>query len=590
MRTLTSSFLPRIIEELRGSNMLQDRLPGDVLTLPYTYYDIKIKPNDIVTAETINYAISLLHNNWLYLISKSVVPSNNIPDKTLATDMIVDVGNGPQWSQQSQFPALSGNTKGYALDDISNICKVDNTINASNSNYVMTTDTNVIMLSGSGTTNIDILINPIYGSNNIIISNNNITHPNNGITFESITDAIITESRELFILDDVHNSIFKFDITGMLTGDEAILYNETPGRLLVDTLGGSGKLSDKTKFSKPIAMATNNNEIYVIDHDSGTKLSVLKVYDNDLNWKGTYSLGSSLSAGPVDLEYSKKTNCLYALCHSTTFSNLSSSTIPELIEISDYTVTNTYSLLSQAVNIESIGAEKHKKLVFSVENDNMFYVLTDKSLYKKYISRPERFIGEFKFDEKNIGTREDDRSLGAIEITSHNLSINGETIVKDEMLIYDDSVSMIYRFLEDSNYERSLDTTVDYNSLDYHQLKIDPEEKVNAIVYNKFIQKLLYNNLLFLESMAKKFTTMYTSKGLSRYVGFTYLTSKELEDIQYTITLDNYVGVNEIITSATINRVLSKLYDLQLQVSSMMQERSINVYPLIDDPVLLDLS
>lgn len=591
MITLTSSFLPNIIDELNSSNILQDRLPGDVLTLPNTYYDLKIKPNDMVTSETINYTADKLHNNWLYLMSKSIIPSNNIPNKILATDMIIDTGTGPEWRPQSSFPALSGNGTGYSLDGVIDICKIDNTANANNSNYVMATNTNIIMLSGVGTSNIDILVNPIYGSNSIIISNNNVTHPNNGIVFENIVDTIITESKELFVLDSSHNSLFKFDITGMITGDEAILYNETPGRLLIDTIGGTGSLADKTKFKNPIAMATNDNEIYIIDYDDNTTLSVLKIYDSDLNWKGTHSLGYNLSAGPVDVEFSENTGNIYVLCHSTTYNSISGHTVPELIEISNnYSKVNTHYMLSGDVNIQSIGTEKHKKIIFSKENNNIFYILTEKSLYKKYISRPEQFIGEFQFDEKNIGQPIEERDLTAIELSSHTISINGESMIKDEILLHDDSVSIIFRFVEDGNYERSTDTTIDHNSIDFTQLKLAAEDGVNAISYNRFIHKLLYNNLLFLESFSKRFTTVYDTKGLSRYIGFTYLTDKDLESAQYNLTLDNFIGVNEIVTSATLNRVIKSVYNLQLKITSMMQEKSINVYPLTDVPVVLDLS
>ena len=60
--------------------------------MPSSYYDIKIKVNDYVLAETINYSLEKIHNNWLYMISKSVIPSNNIPNMDYSNYMILDKG------------------------------------------------------------------------------------------------------------------------------------------------------------------------------------------------------------------------------------------------------------------------------------------------------------------------------------------------------------------------------------------------------------------------------------------------------------------------------------------------------------------
>ena len=121
MNTITSSFDKQIINMFTDRNILQDRLPGDVVSLPYSFYDIKIKPNDYVLAETVNYSIERLYDNWLYMLAYSVIPSNNIPDQAAGSHMVCDTGNGPQWKSQLSFPSLSSNTIGNSLDGINNI-------------------------------------------------------------------------------------------------------------------------------------------------------------------------------------------------------------------------------------------------------------------------------------------------------------------------------------------------------------------------------------------------------------------------------------------------------------------------------------
>ena len=90
-------FSQQILTALSAANYTQDRLPGDILALPESMYDIKIKVNDLVVSETINFSLEKLYNNWLYMISKSIIPSNNIPNKDFADKMIVDNTNGLSW-------------------------------------------------------------------------------------------------------------------------------------------------------------------------------------------------------------------------------------------------------------------------------------------------------------------------------------------------------------------------------------------------------------------------------------------------------------------------------------------------------------
>ena len=59
----TTSFSKEIVDIIRSYDLLQDRLPGDVLTLPVSWYELKIKVNDFAVAETINYSLDNLNKN-----------------------------------------------------------------------------------------------------------------------------------------------------------------------------------------------------------------------------------------------------------------------------------------------------------------------------------------------------------------------------------------------------------------------------------------------------------------------------------------------------------------------------------------------
>lgn len=98
---------------------------------------------------------------------------------------------------------------------------------------------------------------------------------------------------------------------------------------------------------------------------------------------------------------------------------------------------------------------------------------------------------------------------------------------------------------------------------------------------------MLYNNVLILENISRRFTTLYDSLGISQYIGFTYLIKEELEQLTYEQTLDNLIGINEPVMSATVNRCLNRIYQLQEKIVNLVQEKSINVYPLTTTPVKL---
>ena len=74
-------FTTKTSPQLDSRGFELDRLPGDVVRMPNNLEDIKINVNDFVLAETINYSLEKLYDNWLYLISYSYIGSNNIPDK-----------------------------------------------------------------------------------------------------------------------------------------------------------------------------------------------------------------------------------------------------------------------------------------------------------------------------------------------------------------------------------------------------------------------------------------------------------------------------------------------------------------------------
>lgn len=584
--TQTSSFNQELLTVLENKNILQDRLPGDVLTLPYNMSEISVNVNDFVTAETINYSFEKLYENWLYLISNSIIPSNNIPNADYYTRFIADTtGDDVNWIDSTTFPSVSSSTTGKSLSGVKNITKIKNTVNPNNFNLIANTKTNVILLSGYDQQSVDVIVNS-QNILDIIRSDSDITHPSNNIRFKNIVDHVISDSRELFVLDGDLKSIFKFDISGILTIDKAILNNDTPGRLMTGMMGSAGIVSDKTKFFNPVTMTTVDDLIYILDFDPQTG-TVIKEIDSQLNWKKNYNLGNVLSAGPLDIKYNPSTQSFYVLCHTYTYGGPAS--IPELVVFDrNFNYIRTDKLMDPQKHNMSLMSETYKNIHFSIENPNIFYMITSGNVYKKYVSRATEFIGTFRLQSKSIATgNTDDMNFQDMSIDSNVLTIGEESILKDEIYLLDASFEIIHKFLEDSNYEQSLETKFDDKVLYLSELTIKPDERVNTFVYNKTFLKHIYNNVLILENTSRKFSTTFDTAGISQYIGFQYLNKHELETLNYETNLNNFIGVNEVVTTFTINRCLEQIHSIQKTVLNNMQEKSTNVYPLVSEPVLL---
>lgn len=633
LKQATANLVPELRDELVVYNFESDRLTGDELVLPNTIHEIKLKPNEFVVSETINYSLDRLYENWLYLISTSVIPSNNIPNNDYFTKFVGDSGAGTKWvSLPVDFPVASGAFINNSLSGVRKLSVVKNVADPKNINIIATTTTNLILLSAYEDISIDIIVNN-DDINNIIPSNSDITHPSNGIRFKNILNHVITDQNDLFVLDGELKTVFKFDISGILTLDKSILLNDTPGRLMTGMIGGTGGVQDKTKFNEPVVIETTNNLIHVLDYSKNQ--TQVKTFDSELNWIKSNDITSNIEANPIDMKYNPNTRRFYIMCHDRTYkvmtdpdfinepefdllsdgdytdwfdnvytewllnyfkfdttkhSEINDPLIPHILVFEDdFTFVERVNLVDPRVHDYNIANEVYRCIKFSKENPNIAYILTDKNVYKKYVTRLNRFIGNFLLNEKDIGPG-DNGDQNFMDLTINDVVVvNNDTYIdKDELLLFDGQFQVMYRFLEDSSYENSLQDQFDEKVLYSDDLMIKDDEYISTLTYNKTISSHLYNNMLLLENISRKFTTKYDTKGISKYIGFTYLNHDDIENLDYKITTDNYIGVNEPVVTDVINRCLNQILELQQKVTNLMQERPINVYPLLTEPVVLE--
>lgn len=547
-----TDYLNTVLTE-KGFNV--DRTIGDVLQLPYDWYNIKIKPNDIVTARVINTSLAHLNDNFLYLIAKSRIPSNKIPDRSGYTRYIATTGTSAaaSWYDNALLPGMNSATQTGAFSGITDgeIIHGKNSAIGGVCGVLIDNYTNVMVLTSLSLTGVN------------IVSSSNLVDNYTDRTFNNITDINITDNSILYILDGGDSIIYRYDFTGSTLLDPAYFTpsNNIGGRLLTNVLGGSG--TNNATFSDPIAIATDTaNDLYVVDGSN------IKQYDNNTNWKKTYSISEELGSDRVvDLKYSNSTSTFYLLLTSGT-----------LVEYDNSFSVKSTTVLKETKSAEFIGPSVphlYKKIIFSYDNDNIFYVLTNKTVYKRFKTNPEVYIGKFTFSDRSMYL-EDSNNLSFMSI----LSANGTDII----YLGDNDAGAVYNFNETAKYESAIYNSYEDQIVPLSGILINSDEYVNSITYNKSIGKILFNHKHLVNSIKSTFTSSYDVYGNKEYNGVRILLPEEISswfvvNHPYFPDLNNYIGINELVLAATVNRTLKLMYDMQLSIIDTYRVEMLNVKP-----------
>ena len=81
------------------------------------------------------------------------------------------------------------------------------------------------------------------------------------------------------------------------------------------------------------------------------------------------------------------------------------------------------------------------------------------------------------------------------------------------------------------------------------------------------------------ENARAKFQGTFEVTGNLLFDGIKYPTTSESSILEYEASNNNYVGINEIHLSETLNRPVKEIYDLQTLLLGFIKERRTNTYP-----------
>jgi hypothetical protein len=442
-----------------------------------------------------------------------------------------------------------------------------------NTSILAITDTHLIGLTSNQTfTNIDIVL---YEN---VIDNNSFEKCQN---LEDLT----FDGKYLFVTDSQINSggqVFKYDILSYFTGDRAYEYK----RFLIKPIGGLGQSKNKNKFNGCDIIGSKPGFVFVND----SKNKVIKVYDSNFVYKRT--LKYKINYIVKDIKWRQLNDSVYVLFNIGDQRHL----------LREYKNDFTYIDYIFEDSLYKETDFEFKRVCFSETDSNVFYLVTNTNVYKKFFSNPEKTFATFtrskygqdpnfawKFQTTKWSQQKIKWSFGA-EKKRFNLSdidiLNLED-GRDTLFVL--AESQILQFKEKTLYNTVLKNT----KIPYFRTKdvlLTISENVQALVFNKELFKI-YSNIIQLKNNLKgRFYYKYDKYGDLNYNNYISLLDEEIHRLNVEINFDTRINDNELVVPQVLNRIFEKIIDLENALFEMTEPYIPNFrnLPTIDNVVYID--
>ena len=528
-------------------NLIYDRYLGAELNLPYSFDDIRIQSNDTATSSLLNLKFKHLYDNYLYLYKNCNLASNVIPISSTAIAGVSAGSNIFTWQRNlstSQFISISNDTPLAGTDRTNTMTMVKN----KDRNQYTAFTTNGTTIRAFNFDSYASYIDNIFTQSDVELGY--------GVYYSNITAFAVAQDY-LYVLDSKLNRLSKYDASGFTTGN-----NVTENRLFyVDSVGNFGSFLSKTEFNNPLSLTTDGKDLFVLD--SGN--SSIKKYDLNLNWVATYRLYVDfLSAFPVDISADTNGN-IYVLTESKKLFRYNNS-------ISDKSIFDFTSILDND--------EYLKKIIFSQSDTNIFYLLTNKNVFKKLVNNPYNTVGKYLLYLYNY-------DVPADRLTAFGSapSLDGAS---DYNLIFSVSgnTGKLGYFYDNLNLFDIL-AVKDFDIYNFDDMMFNKEEYIQNWVFNKNLSKLIINHMRLRDEIIGKYIAARDRQGNITFRGTRYLLPAELESIFFQQDITFFIGANEIFANNIVNRALEKIYNIQVNLLNILMAEITN-FPDPDQVITLN--
>jgi hypothetical protein len=351
------------------SDKFFNRLINQNISLSYSLSDFVFYPGELLNKNSINVKLEYAFENFIDVYRACFMASSNLPYsfQNFAALSSTSGGLSIVWANSATsfaagFSALSALYP--QIQSSSRICYAPNKY-STNKTLIVANSASLHVFKVNQSQNTFTFV----FSSAFVATNNSLDY--NQLTFKNIT-SIARDGNSFYVCDAGNAIVYAYDISDVLAEDRA----------LGKQFNLKNSINHNALLIQPTIVEASENYVFVYDSSS----NLVYFYDANFNHINTYRNSKFFSKHPVvDLTYYKPYNQLFALTQDFNIAKINLDTSSTIVALNTaYTVSG----------------ELAKKIIFSNSNSDVFYLMTNSSLYKKFVSNPEPNIGSFFFNYK----------------------------------------------------------------------------------------------------------------------------------------------------------------------------------------------
>jgi len=562
------SIVENVNTDIINSNKFFDRTIFNPLNPSYTLDDIIFKPNEIINKNSINFKLNLLYENFIDLYRFNNVQDPLIPSSFDGYAILSSTNIGTQWEwvaantrfisgglDPSLVPLSGYNQQLIDADNLNTITVKSTKVSDEFSLFVSTSSYIFTYQLDENNTKFDFVLS----ADGLGVDEN--------LKFLNITSIAADKNNNiLYINDRDRQQVFKTDIKTIINKDRTGIRKIK----LLNTIGGEG--NSDSNFNGNTYLEYGNRNIFVFDEVEST----IKKFSDEFVFKIKYANTKFFTENEfISMTYNNTFDLLYVL--TKTF-------IVVVLDANNFNEVGRYTFTKNPFEFEIplIQAfEEPRKIVFSENDSNIYYLQTNKNIYKYFVNSQneliERFTIDVTFDSVNLwNTVFDEFSAYQVEwddlpdfdvftLASGGLNIIGNDIEnKDKLLLWTNR--RIMSFVETNDTVSLLNTkTPDFYKKSEIFIK---NEFFNNITLNSTFYRHLFNLNLLSSNLNKQILAEFdtvgtTTEGYLRFKDFLEMSYEDKEDLDLTDQKQYFIGVNETLNGNTLNRVLINIFNYQ---------------------------
>lgn len=531
-----------------GSTYNFDQIIYDTSVLPYNN-EVYIHTNEFITSNVLNSKFNYLQNNLIYTYSKLFIGSTDVPVNHAYVAGLSASDTYIKW-----YP--NTNNQFFNSQSFTSLIPTYSAIDAMKAFVCFKVNEGYNVFGISDTHLIGLSSSTLEGSPTIaVVLYTNLVDENTDLECYTLS-GISFNGQYVFVTDSSFNQVFRYNVEGYITNDASRRYK----RNLIETIGGPGTTKSTDKFNGIEQICSSETNVLIIDQ--GNKC--IKVYDFNFVYQQRISFDRNINLLIKSVKWCKFNNTYYVLIYDQTNENTVLYQYDSSFKLIDSWQFKDY--------LEPLFNEQFLTFEFSTLDSNVAYFLTNKNVYKKFLTNPVYSFARFQLSKFGIGSQDvNDNEFRDISI------VERDDEYEDVFLL---STGKIFYCKEQTTYNDILHTNnIPYFSIS--DISLESQENVQSIIINKELYKLYANILAIKNRLLGQFYAEFDEYGNLRYKNYKYFDVELYNTINDTNNYDMYLNSNEPLNTSSINRVFKKIITMMQTIMSSVTHDISNFFPVL---------